>query len=123
MSHFSGFALAAWRVVGQVAEASAPAHANREAVNSIGMKLALIPAGDFAMGSTVREFAYRFGEQSQHRVRITKPFWLGRYDVTQAEYRQVMETNPSGRTAELFEGSLRRQSKRLPASTGSWPPA
>ena len=55
--------------------------------NSIGMKLVLIPAGEFMMGSpdSVREAARR--EKPQHRVRITQPFYLGVYPVMQAERR------------------------------------
>ena len=58
-----------------------------EITNSIGMKLKLIPAGEFMMGS--QEVG------PQHKVRITKPFYLGVYEVTQAEYEEVMGKNPS----------------------------
>jgi formylglycine-generating enzyme required for sulfatase activity len=50
-----------------------------------------IPTGSFAMGST---FGYAF-EQPVHQVAITQPFWMGRYEVTQAEYQAVMGNNPS----------------------------
>ncbi len=51
--------------------------------NSIRMKLALIPAGDFLMGSPQREEGH---SEKQHRVRITKPFYLGAYEVTLDEF-------------------------------------
>jgi formylglycine-generating enzyme required for sulfatase activity len=62
--------------------------------NSIGMQFALIPAGEFQMGSPQSETNWE-DDESQHRVRITKPFYLGEYEVTQAEYEKVMGTNPS----------------------------
>ena len=66
----------------------------QEIVNSVGMKLTLIPAGEFLMGSPEGE-ELRSPEEHQHRVRITKPFYLGVYEVTQAEYERVMGSNPS----------------------------
>jgi formylglycine-generating enzyme required for sulfatase activity len=63
--------------------------------NSIGMKLKLIPAGEFLMGSPDSDSEAVADEKPQHRVTITKPFYLGVYEVTQAEYQRVMGTNPS----------------------------
>jgi formylglycine-generating enzyme required for sulfatase activity len=91
--------------------------------NSIGMKLVLIRAGEFLMGSTqaeIQQYANEAGvfkldpqdkrhdhlknwynpgavqhEGPQHRVRITRPFYLGIYEVTQAEYEAVTKKNPS----------------------------
>jgi formylglycine-generating enzyme required for sulfatase activity len=54
--------------------------------NSIGMQLALIPPGEFMMGSPDWDSEARSDEKPQHRVRITKTFYLGVYEVTQAEY-------------------------------------
>jgi len=62
--------------------------------NSIGMKLALIPPGEFEMGSPPSEIG-RVGHELQHHVRITKPFYMGVYEVTQKEYQTVMGKNPS----------------------------
>lgn len=57
--------------------------------NSIGMKLVGIPAGEFMMGSP-DSASYALGsEKPQHRVRITKSFYLGVYEVTIEEYRRV----------------------------------
>ncbi len=65
----------------------------KEITNSIGMKLRLIPAGTFMMGSPEGEGSS--DEQPQHEVEITKPFYMGVYEVTQAEYEKVMGKNPS----------------------------
>lgn len=76
------------------------------------MKFVLLPPGEFMMGSTEKEVAQLTeegkrddapdwymerlpGEMPQHRVRITRPFWLGVTEVTQQQYEQVMGSNPS----------------------------
>src|SRR5262249_22980586 len=66
----------------------------RRFTNSIGMRLVLIPRGRFLMGSPQREKG-RSGEELQHIVEITKPFYLGVYEVTQEEFHKVMGYNPS----------------------------
>jgi formylglycine-generating enzyme len=76
--------------------------------NSIGMKLTLIPPGEFTMGSPETELDVR-GKHSagekQHLVRITEPFYLGTYPVTYgdfltfchaAEYKTEAETDGKG---------------------------
>jgi formylglycine-generating enzyme required for sulfatase activity len=67
----------------------------REVVNSIGMKLVLIPAGTFRMGSPEEEEGRFVEEGPQHEVEITRPFYLGVHPVTQAQWRAVMGKNPS----------------------------
>ncbi len=62
--------------------------------NSIGMELALIPPGKFLMGSPASE-AERDADESQHEVAITRPFHLGVFEVTQAQYQKVMGKNPA----------------------------
>jgi formylglycine-generating enzyme required for sulfatase activity len=93
-----------------------------EEKNSIGMPLVLIPPGEFDMGSTPEEikWALEEGKKTQeqpayfdwvpteaprHRVKITKPFYLGMYQVTQAEYEQVMGVNPSAFTTKQMAAS------------------
>jgi len=68
--------------------------------NSIGMKLTLIPAGEFMMGSSDSDDDVPPWEKPQHKVRITKPYYVGVYEVTQGEYETVMGENPS-----YFEGA------------------
>jgi formylglycine-generating enzyme required for sulfatase activity len=63
--------------------------------NSIEMKLMLIPAGSFLMGATPDDAGAFDAEKPQHKVMITRPFYLGVYEVTQPEYKQVMGVNPS----------------------------
>ena len=55
--------------------------------NSIGMKLVLIPPGEFEMIAA--------SDQKGARVRITKPFYLGQCEVTQEQYQLVAGSNPS----------------------------
>jgi formylglycine-generating enzyme required for sulfatase activity len=58
------------------------------------MKLALIPAGKFMMGSPANE-EERAAEEMQHEVAITKPFYMSVTLVTQAQFDKVMGKNPS----------------------------
>jgi len=62
----------------------------------VKMKFALIPAGTFMMGDPEKERG-RFHERSkpQHKVTLTKAFYLGKYEVTQAQYERIMGVNPS----------------------------
>jgi formylglycine-generating enzyme required for sulfatase activity len=55
------------------------------------MKLKLIEAGEFMMGSEKG----KENEKPVHKVKITRPFYIGVYEVTQAQYEKVMEENPS----------------------------
>jgi len=63
-------------------------------INSIGMKFKLIPAGSFLMGSPANEKG-RNSDEGVHLVEIENPFYLGIYEVTQAQWRAVRENNPS----------------------------
>ena len=63
--------------------------------NSLGMKLVLIPAGTFLMGSPASEADRSDREGPQHEVAITRPFCLGVHLVTQQQYKKVMGKNPS----------------------------
>jgi formylglycine-generating enzyme required for sulfatase activity len=58
------------------------------------MKLVLIPAGKFKMGSPANEES-RSEDEEQHEVEITQPFYMGAYEVTQEQYEKVMRHNPS----------------------------
>jgi formylglycine-generating enzyme required for sulfatase activity len=53
-----------------------------------------IEPGSFMMGSPSGELG-RDDDETQHRVTLTKGYWLGKYEVTQAQWKAVMESNPS----------------------------
>ena len=69
-----------------VKKAEVPAAKELDLGGGVTMKLVLIPAGKFMMGKE--------GPQ-QHEVTISKPFYIGVTEVTQAQYEAVMGTNPS----------------------------
>ena len=54
-----------------------------------------IPAGNFIMGSPLSEENRDADEGPEHKVIITKGFYLGVYEVTQAQWSQVMGDNPA----------------------------
>jgi formylglycine-generating enzyme required for sulfatase activity len=74
--------------------------------NSIGMVLVPIPAGEFMMGSPESE-AGREDNETQHRVKLTKSFYLGKYEVTQEQYGKVMGKNPSN-DFRYFDGLIHK---------------
>ncbi len=65
----------------------------KEVTNSVGMKLVQIPAGTFMMGSPTGE-KDRFDDETQHQVTLSKPFSMGRTEVTQGQWKKVMGTEP-----------------------------
>jgi formylglycine-generating enzyme required for sulfatase activity len=75
---------------------------------STGMQFVPIPKGTFTMGSPDGE-PERDKDETQHQVTLTQDFFLGKYEVTQAEYETVMGYNPS-----YFKG------KRRPVEQVSW---
>lgn len=73
--------------------------------NRLGMELVYVPAGSFQMGSSNGES----DEKPVHSVTIKEGFYMGRYEVTQAEWQQLMKNNPS-----YFKGD------KLPVERVSW---
>ncbi len=78
----------------------------------VTMKLTLIPAGSFVMGSPESEPARQANEGPRRRVTITRPFYMGVYKVTQKQYQAVMGDNPS-----------RNKGEDHPVDSVSWPNA
>ena len=77
--------------------------------NSIGMRLVPIPAGTFMMGSPK--------EENRHEVTLTKDFYLGMTQVTQAQYEKVIGKNPSEFQGDEVSG---RDSSEFPVEWVSW---
>ncbi len=71
----------------------------------VKMEFVLIPAGRFTMGSN--EYA---GSKPPHEVRIGRPFYLGKFEVTQEQWQAVMGSNPS-----RYKGD-----SNLPVESESW---
>jgi formylglycine-generating enzyme required for sulfatase activity len=66
------------------------------------LELRLVPAGSFLMGSPGSEASRAVDEGPRHRVVVCQPYYMGKFEVTQAQYEQVMGANPS-----FFKGSDR----------------
>jgi formylglycine-generating enzyme required for sulfatase activity len=62
--------------------------------NRLGMTFILIRPGSFAMGSPLDEPG-RDSDELQHRVTLSKPFYLQTTEVTQGQWRKIMGNNPS----------------------------
>ena len=54
------------------------------------LELVYIPAGSFLMGSPETEIERNQDEGPQHRVTLTRPFYLGKYEITQAQWLAIM---------------------------------
>jgi sulfatase modifying factor 1 len=77
-------------------------------IPGVGLEMIQVPAGEFLMGSPSSE-KDRDDDEVQHRVRLTQPFWLGKFEVTQEQWKAVMGSNPSD-----FKGG------DLPVENVSW---
>jgi formylglycine-generating enzyme required for sulfatase activity len=64
-------------------------------VGSVSFELVRISPGDFEMGSPETEVGHMRNEGPVRRVRISKAFYLGRYEVTQAQYKEITGKNPA----------------------------
>ena len=72
--------------------------------NSIGITLIKIPAGDFVMGSPETD-PERIENEKQVTVTISQPFLMSSTEVTQAQWRQIMNTEPWSNIAGAREGN------------------
>jgi uncharacterized protein (TIGR02996 family) len=95
-----------------------------EITNSLGMSFALIPPGRFRMGSLSRE-PLRHHDERVHEVTLTRPYYLGVFPVTQAQYARVMGANPSafsrdGRSASVVASVAEAEIAQFPVDSVSW---
>ena len=72
-----------------------PVEKDFELARGMRITMALIPPGKFLMGSPENEEHRDHDEDPQHEVTISKPFYMGVHEVTQAQYAAVMGSNPS----------------------------
>ena len=64
--------------------------------DSVNLDMIWINPGTFTMGSPEDELG-RSTLEVQHQVTLTKGYWLGKYEVTQAQYEIIMGENPSNK--------------------------
>jgi len=82
----------------------------QEMTNSLGMNLVLIPRGKFLMGSPKGE-ENRLDDELQHEVEITRPFYLGKREVTIGQFKAFVkatgyqtEAEKDGKGGRAFDG-------------------
>ncbi len=72
-------------------EEAPPPNPEQTLTNNLGMQFRLIPSGSFTMGSE----RGNADEKPVHEVILSKPFYLGIHEVTQAQWQAVMGSNPA----------------------------
>ncbi len=72
-----------------------------------GIVFRLIPNGSFIMGSPKNE-KDRQTEETQHKVVLSKPFYAGKYEITQGQYENIMQVNPSRFTEVGVNGPVEK---------------
>ena len=85
-----------------------PMEAKIDLGKGVMLEMVLIPAGKYMMGSPASEVG-RKDNETQHEVTLTKPFYMGKYEVTQEQWQAVMGGNPS-----IFKGA------KMPVTNISW---
>jgi formylglycine-generating enzyme len=61
-------------------------------IPNLSLEMLWLDRGTFTMGSPTSEVGRRSGE-TQHEVTLTNGFWLGKHEVTQTQWEQVMGSN------------------------------
>ena len=81
--------------------ATAPVKGESFSIPDVNLDMLWCKPGTFMMGSPEDE-KDRGNDETQHEVTLTQGFWLGKYEVTQAQWKKVVGANPSG-----FKGASR----------------
>ena len=66
---------------------------------TVAMDMLWVPAGTFTMGSPTTEAGRQADREDEHNVSLTQGFYLGKYEVTQAQYEAVMTGNTDSLSA------------------------
>lgn len=90
--------------------------------NSVGMSFVWLEPGTFQMGASAEDVLAEPDELPQHEVELTNGYWLGQFEVTQAEWEAVMGENPSffsrgNRGQKAVEGV---ETARFPVESINW---
>ena len=81
--------------------AEVPGGADSDTYKTTNILMRLIPKGTFVMGSPSFEIG-RYSEETQHRVTLTKDFYIGVFEVTQRQWELVMDDRPSSFNNDAF---------------------
>lgn len=111
---------------GQTSNSGSTTATGKTFTNSIGMEFVLIPPGAFGMGCNCKDDPFtennecpKYYTEDQfpyHQVTITQAFYLGKYEVTQEQWYQVMGNNPS----EFKTEKAGMNSRNHPVENVSW---
>lgn len=75
---------------------NAPREMTLKLADGVTMELVYIKPGTFVMGGESKtDGKFECVEQPHHEVTLTKGFYLGKYEVTKAQYEAIMGSNPS----------------------------
>lgn len=74
-------------------------------IEEINLEMVKCPAGSFIMGSPENEVG-REECEIQHKVVISKAFYIGKYPVTQKQYKAIMGINPSFFQGDSFNQTI-----------------
>jgi formylglycine-generating enzyme required for sulfatase activity len=83
---------------------------NQVVHTTTGIELVLIRPGEFTMGASVGDNEAEAKDEPVRKVTVKKPFYVGKYEVTQKEWGRVMPANPS----------QIRVADRYPVNSVSW---
>ena len=75
-----------------------------------GIEMVLIRPGEYTMGASPGDTEAQIKDEPVRKVTIAKPFYIGKYEVTQKEWRRIMAANPSQERVE----------SRYPVNSVSW---
>jgi formylglycine-generating enzyme required for sulfatase activity len=108
MCKYAGLIVVAVALAGNLALGQVPSLVGTHAGqvrddNGLKMKLVWCPPGQFTMGSPEDE-KDRSDDENEVPVTLTKGFWLGREEVTQAEWHRLMQTTPWIGKKDVKEG-------------------
>ena len=95
---------------------------NKRTLAPVSVEMVQIPKGEFWMGASDDDENATPNEKPRHQVRITRPFLLGKFEVTRTQYQQVMGTLPESFAddADTSQASTTKMTNQLPVTGISW---
>ena len=87
--------------------------------NTTRLAMQPIPAGEFEMGSPPTEAPQRQSSENRRPVRISKPFWMGKYEISRGQYQALTGVDPAIFRKDDADGSP-EDSAKLPVDSVSW---